>query len=33
VSMCVTLVFPVWVLVVSILILARARHIEELRAQ
>jgi hypothetical protein len=33
VSMWVTLVFPVWVLVVSILILARARHIEELRAQ
>jgi hypothetical protein len=32
VSMWVTLVFPVWVLVVSILILARARHIEELRA-
>lgn len=32
VSMWVTLVFPVWVLVVSILLLARSRHIEELRA-
>lgn len=33
VSMWVTLVFPVWVLVVSIVMLTRARHIEELRAR
>lgn len=33
VSMWVTLVFPVWVLVVSLVMLTRARHIEELRAR
>jgi hypothetical protein len=32
VSMWITMAFPVWVLVVSGLILVRARHIEELRA-
>ncbi len=32
VSMWVTMAFPVWVLIVSIVILSRARHIEELRA-
>ena len=31
-SMWVTMTFPVWVLIVSALILIRARHIEELRA-
>jgi hypothetical protein len=32
VSVWITMAFPVWVLIVSILILSRARHIEELRA-